>query len=75
MTRRLPSFIACATLAGTLLAGCATADQRKTTENAQIKKQAAREIDRICALQGAEREAALEKFRQESGFDLYCSDQ
>ena len=47
----------------------------KAAENATLKKQAAAEIERICALRGAEREAALKKFKDESGYELYCAKQ
>jgi hypothetical protein len=57
------------------LAGCQTEQQRKAAENAAIKKQAATEVARICALHGAEREAALKRFREVSGMELYCPGQ
>ena len=54
-------------------AGCETPQQRKAAEKAAINKQAAAEIARICALQGAEREAELKRFKDVSGMELYCS--
>jgi hypothetical protein len=54
------------------ITACETAQQRKAAENAAIKKQAAAEITRICALHGAEREAELQKFKAVSGMELYC---
>jgi hypothetical protein len=39
---------------------------------AGLVAQVAQEIERICALHGAEREAALKKLNAASGMDLYC---
>ena len=36
------------------------------------RRAGAQEIERLCALHGAEREAALEKLKAASGMDLYC---
>ena len=60
---------------GTLvaLAACQTASQRKAAEDATLRKEAADEINRICALHGAERQAALDKLKAESGMELFCS--
>jgi hypothetical protein len=55
-----------------VLAGCQTPQQRKAAENAAVNKQAGEEMTRICALQGAEREAELKKLKAASGLDLYC---
>jgi hypothetical protein len=54
-------------------AGCEAPQQRNAAEKVAIKKQAAAEIARICALHGAEREAELKKLKDVSGMDLYCS--
>jgi hypothetical protein len=56
-------------------AACTTDAQRRATENTEIKSQAAQEIDRICSLPPAEREAALEKLKEESGLELQCAKQ
>jgi hypothetical protein len=57
---------------GLALVACQTAQQRKAAENAEINRQAAAEITRICALHGAEREEELKKLKAASGMDLYC---
>jgi hypothetical protein len=63
-----------AALAITLLAfaGCETPAERRAAENARIEKQAAAEINRICALPEAERAAELKKIKDQSGMVLYC---
>jgi len=58
-------------LACTLM-GCTTAAERRATENARVEKQAAAEINRICALPETEREAELKKIKDQSGMVLYC---
>jgi hypothetical protein len=55
-----------------VLAGCATAEQQKAEKNAVIQKRAATEIERICALPEAEREAQIQKIKDQSGMVLYC---
>lgn len=61
-------------LAVCLFAGCATTEQQqKAAEKSATRKQAAEEIERICQLDGSEREAALERLRKESGFVLQCA--
>jgi nitrous oxide reductase accessory protein NosL len=55
-----------------LLAACATEQQRKAQENAAIRKQAAREIERICALPEPDRQAEIEKIKEQSGMVIYC---
>jgi hypothetical protein len=54
------------------LGGSTTPMERQAVENAARDEQVAREIERICALHGAEREAALKEFKAPSGMDLYC---
>ena len=54
------------------LLGCTTPAQRQAAENARVEKQAAQEINRICALPEAEREAELKKIKDQSGMVLYC---
>lgn len=53
------------------LAGCSNA-QRQAAENAQMQKEAAQEVRRICDLPAAEREAELEKVRSESDIVVFC---
>jgi hypothetical protein len=59
---------------GTLLSlsGCATPQGRRAAETEAINRQAAQEIERMCALHGAARDAELKKLKQQSGFELYC---
>ena len=59
---------------GTLLSlsGCSTPQGRRAAENQEINRHAAQEIERICALHGAARDAELKKLKQQSGFELYC---
>jgi hypothetical protein len=52
--------------------GCETSADRAAREKAQIVRQGDREIKRICALPAAEREAELQKIREESGVVLDC---
>lgn len=46
--------------------------QRQAAQEAQAEKEVAREIDRICALPKAERDAQLEKLKKETRLTLYC---
>jgi hypothetical protein len=55
-----------------MLAACQTPAQQQETKNPEINKQAAAEINRICALPDAEREAELKKIKEQSGVVLYC---
>lgn len=58
-----------------VLAACTTAEQRqRAAENAEIKRQAANEVDRICALKSPEREAALDELKKKSGYELHCAE-
>jgi hypothetical protein len=54
------------------LGGCTTPKERQAAENAARDEHMAQEIERICALHGTEREAALKKLKAASGLDLYC---
>jgi hypothetical protein len=54
------------------LAACATQPQQKTQENEAVRKRAAHEIARICALPEADRQAEIDKIKQESGVAIYC---
>jgi hypothetical protein len=55
-----------------MLAGCQTAAEQQAAKNARINKQAAAEINRICALPETQREAELKKIKDQSGVVLYC---
>lgn len=44
-------------------------------ENAATKKSIGAEIDRICALSESERQEALDKLKNESGYELQCARQ
>jgi hypothetical protein len=52
--------------------GCTTPAERQAAENSRVEKQAAKEINRICALPDAQREAELRKIKEQSGTTLYC---
>jgi len=54
------------------LGGRTTPKERQAAENAARDERAAQAIERLCALHGAEREAALKELRAASGMDLYC---
>jgi hypothetical protein len=54
------------------MAGCATDAQRKATEAAKVRKEAAKEIARICALPPDERDAEIKRVKEESGMAIYC---
>lgn len=58
-----------------LLAACQTDADRKAAENARIQEQASKEIHRICALPGEQREAELKRLKEQSGMVLDCGDQ
>lgn len=64
--------VACITGLLAVLTACETAAERKAKENAEINKQAAAELTRICALHGQDREAELKKLKQASGMELVC---
>jgi hypothetical protein len=61
-------------LAVTLTAalGCTSPAERQAAENARVEKQAAKEINRICALPDAQRDAELKRIKEQSGMVLYC---
>ena len=52
------------------LGGCQTPTERQVAKTAENNKQAAAEINRICALPDAEREAELRKIKEQSGLML-----
>jgi len=68
-----PVYVAICAM-GTLLSlsGCSTPERRRAAETEAINRQAAQEIERICALHGAARDTELKKLKQQSGFELYC---
>lgn len=55
-----------------VLAACATEKPSQAAKSAEINKQAAAEINRICALPEDQREAELKKIKDQSGVVLYC---
>jgi len=55
-----------------VLGACSTAAQRRAAEIAEIEKEAAKEIRRICALPESERAAEIKKLEDESGFTVNC---
>lgn len=54
------------------VAACETAAERQAARNAQINRKAAAEINRICTLPEEQREAELQKIKDQSGMVLYC---
>jgi hypothetical protein len=74
MRGRFFVWLASAAMAPALvgLSACETPAERQARENARIEKQAAAEINRICALPENEREAELRKMKEKSGMVLYC---
>ncbi len=65
-----PTVLVCCVLA--LLSACETPAQHKAAQRAAINKRAADEINRICSLPEAERDAELKKIKEQSGMVLYC---
>ena len=55
-----------------VLCGCVTPAQREAAKDEALKKQVAAQIQQICSLPPAEREAAIRKVAQEDGMVLYC---
>ena len=61
------------TLAGVIVLGaCSTAAQRRAAETAEIEKEAAKEIRRICALPESARAAEIKKLQDESSMTVNC---
>jgi len=61
------------TLAGVIVLGaCSTAAQRRAAQTAEIEKEAAKEIRRICALPGSARETEIKRLEDESGMTVNC---
>ena len=54
------------------IASCQTEAQRKAEENTRVEKQAAKEINRICALTQAQRETEVKRIKEQTGVVLYC---
>jgi len=65
-----PGYVALIALAA--LCACQTSTQKQAAYNAELNRQAAKEIERICALHGDERAAELKKVKDQSGLELYC---
>ena len=55
-----------------VLAACSTAGQRRAAENATIQQNAATEVRRICALPESERQAEIQKIKDEAGVVVAC---
>ena len=69
------SRLLCGVLLATVLilvAGCESTAERQAAQRAHTEKQAAAEVDRICALPTDQREAELKKIQKESGVVLVC---
>jgi hypothetical protein len=61
------------TLAGLMvLAACSTTGQRKAAENSSIQQNAVTEVRRICALPESERQAEIQKIKEEAGVVVAC---
>jgi hypothetical protein len=54
------------------ISACQTPAQKQAVHNAETNRQAAKEIERICALHGDERAAEIKKIKDQSGLELYC---
>jgi hypothetical protein len=54
------------------MGGCTTDAQRKATEASKVRKEAAKEIERICALPPDERDAEIKRVKEHSGMVIYC---
>jgi len=67
-------YLPLALFASLALTACATRAERTATEQAALRQQAAQEIDRICALPEAERQADIRKIKEESGLELQCAE-
>ncbi len=62
-----------ALLAGVIVVGaCSTPAQRRAAETADIEREAAQEIRRICALPESARETEIKKVEDESGMVVNC---
>jgi hypothetical protein len=61
------------TLASVIVLGaCTTAAQRKAAETAEIEREAARELRRICALPESERATEIKRLEDESSMTVNC---
>ena len=58
-----------------MLGACESTAERQAAQRARTEKQAAAEIDRICALPAEQRVAELKKIQEQSGVVLYCGSQ
>jgi hypothetical protein len=66
------AMVAECALALALAGGCSTPAEHQSARNARIDKEAAQEINRICSLPDAQREAELKRIKDQSGMVLYC---
>lgn len=55
-----------------VVVGCESTAERQAAQRARTEKQAAAEIDRICALPAEQREAELKRIQRESEVVVYC---
>jgi hypothetical protein len=55
-----------------VLCACSTAAQRRAGQNAEIEKEAAKQMRRICALPVSAREAEIKRLEDESGVTVNC---
>jgi hypothetical protein len=55
-----------------ILSACSTAAQLKAAQRAELDKEAATEIRRVCALPNPERAAKIKKIQDESGMTVDC---
>jgi len=55
-----------------VLTACSTTAERGAGENTAIQKEAAQEIRRICALPEPERQAEMQRVKNESGVVVQC---
>jgi len=56
------------------MSGCSTTASRKPADAGKTTQKARQEIERICALPPAERDAQLEKLKAETGVELLCGE-
>jgi hypothetical protein len=61
--------------AGIALTACTSTGGGRPAANTAIQKDAAQEVRRICALPESEREAQIQKIREESGVVVACGKQ
>jgi hypothetical protein len=64
-------FPASLVLASALLCGCDTSRGRRA-EDAAVRSQVSQEISRICALPEPQRQAEIDRIKQEHGMAIVC---